>query len=60
MIPVKSDSYDKTLFVCPECASSAEGINWCSCCGEAFFNINDKVKRLCSDCEAKKLVDSNK
>ena len=60
MIPVKSDSYDKTLFVCPECASSTEGINWCSCCGEAFFNINDKMKRLCSDCEAKKLVDSNK
>lgn len=60
MIPVKSDSYNETLFVCPECASSAEGINWCSCCGEAFFDINSKVKRLCSDCEAKKLVDSNK
>lgn len=60
MIPVKSDSYNKTLFVCPECVSSAEGINWCSCCGEAFFDINSEVKRLCSDCEAKKLVDSNK
>lgn len=60
MIPVKSDSFDKTLFVCPECASSDVDINWCSCCGEAFFDINGETKRLCSDCEAKKLVDSNR
>lgn len=60
MIPVKFDSGDKTLFVCPECVSSIEGINWCSHCGEAFFDINSEVKRICNDCEAKKLVDSNK
>lgn len=62
MIPVKSDSSQTTLFVCPECASASENIGWCPCCGEAFFDIdnNGNCEKLCTDCEAKKIVNFNK
>ncbi len=54
MIPVKSASYDKTFFVCPDCVASSKNINWCPKCGEAYFDINGlNDNKLCKDCEAK-------
>ena len=53
MFPVKGLNQD-TLFICPDCISSANNINWCQICGEPFVvreNENPLEASLCYDCK---------
>lgn len=58
LFPVKT-AEGSTIYVCPDCVSDSEQINWCIYCGEAFMinpldNPNNQL--YCYDCEEREML----